>query len=80
MGTHATQERADSSPVKLCRDCRYQTPLLSYCLRPIAIPLDIVTGATTSPLFKYLSDERRPKRLFGRDRCGPSARYFEARD
>ena len=66
--------------IPICKECAHHFNY-SYgsgptCQRPIAKPLDIVTGATSSPLFAPCGRERSTG-WFKKDRCGPEGRYYE---
>ena len=65
-----------------CRNCRYifyRMTTVAICRRPPNVP-DIVYG--TEPLFHGQCRSERQRTfcdlLFGRDKCGPEGRYFEA--
>jgi hypothetical protein len=71
---------------KFCIDCAHYGEVLDYpgfdrcCLRPLSDRRDIVTGLQNDKLYSLCHNERRNNRtLFGRERCGPAGRFFEAK-
>lgn len=77
--------------MKLCIDCRHSKngfdcgmagiPFpATFCHRPVAHPMNPVTGTTSHPLYKPAREERcHPVWIFNRNRCGPDAKFWEAR-
>lgn len=76
--------------MKLCKDCKWfgdmvkgpplTMPFLAEgCLRPLPGEPSVVTGGPRRHLREWCEDERKPGRvwLFGRERCGPDAKFFE---
>ena len=73
--------------MKLCTDCRWfshdwRGDWEGYCVRPLSDRRSTVTGSLDHWLLVNASRERRPGRTWfglGRERCGPDARFFEAK-
>jgi hypothetical protein len=62
----------------LCKDCRYFTVWTNRCQRPVAVRSTLVHGDEWVMLDANAYRERsRERTLFGRECCGPSARFFE---
>ena len=68
--------------MKLCKDCKYghntERTANAVCLHPSSIKY--VSPVTGVGLPILCVDHREKKRLFGVDRCGPEAKYFEPRE
>ena len=69
--------------MKLCKDCEHYARKLpnvhgeDLCLR--SLERDPVHGERA--VFHWAYEQRKTRGLlFNRDRCGPDARYFEARE
>lgn len=62
----------------LCKNCRFFRGRDSMCHRPVAVRVTPVRGEERVMLYASAYRERsREHTLFGRECCGPSARFFE---
>lgn len=78
---------------KICKDCTHGLGLRNpfpfpyplgfgiikpSCCRPVlAAPIDLVTGKPKRLDVDPYSERKPGKTIFGRERCGPEAKFFE---
>jgi hypothetical protein len=71
---------------RFCKDCKHYRPHINFgmyviperCVRPLSDRTNPVTGEPADRLDKTARSERKNARtIFGRQRCGPDAIFFE---